>query len=157
MPIKKDLYPLGKPGKLKAKLDNRTLNFANFVSHEHLPLIPKAFSWSEKKKSRWGAMKNIRIHDCTCAAAGHLIQTWSMHTSGEVIVPTSCILEVYSAVSGYDPVTNKHDDGATMLDVLKYWRKNGVGGHKIKVFAAVSHKDKELVRQTIFLCGGLYA
>jgi hypothetical protein len=156
MPVKKELHPLGKPGKHKAKHDDRTINFANFVSKEHLPLIPKAFSWSERKKSRWGAMKNIKIHDCTCAAAGHFIQTWSMHTTGEVVVPTDHIVEAYSAVSGYDPVTNKNDDGAAMLDVLKYWRKNGVGGHKIKAFAAVDHKDKELVGQTIFLCGGLY-
>jgi hypothetical protein len=156
MPVKKDPHPLGKPGKHKAKHDDRTLNFANFVSHEHLPLIPKAFSWSEKKKSRWGAMKNINIHDCTCAAAGHLIQTWSMHTSGEVIVPTEDIIEAYSAVSGYDPETNKNDDGAAMLDVLKLWRKKGVGGHKIKVFASIDPKDRDLMGQTIFLCGGVY-
>jgi hypothetical protein len=156
MPQKKNPHPLGKPGKLKVKIDDRTIDFCNFVSREELALAPKAFSWSHRKRTKWGAMKNIHLHDCTCAAAGHLIQTWSMHTTGEVIIPDSDIVKDYAAVSGYNPETNENDDGALMLDVLKYWRKKGIGGYKIKFFAAVDHKDKTLVYQTMYLFGGLY-
>ena len=42
------------------------------------------------------------------------------------------------------------------LTVLNYWRKTGVAGHKILSFATVELKNREIIKQCIFLFGGLY-
>jgi hypothetical protein len=45
--------------------------------------------------------------------------------------------------------------GAVELDVLKYWRTEGIGRHKIGAFARVAVHDKALARTGAFLFGGL--
>ena len=42
-----------------------------------------------------------------------------------------------------------------MLDFLKYLRKHGVLGHKITAFGRVNFKNHKLVKQCIWLFGGL--
>lgn len=146
----------GKLGKHPVKIDRRTINYASFVNHDTLNETPKEYSWSKKKKSRWGAMKNIKIDDCTCAAAGHMIQSWTMNISKPQIISDNHILKAYSDISGYNIKTGENDSGATALDFLKYWRKNGIGGHKILAFASVDHKEAKHLMQAIYLFGGAF-
>jgi hypothetical protein len=42
------------------------------------------------------------------------------------------------------------------LDVLQYWQKSGVGGHKIGAYVAVEPGNHDHVRVGIYLFGGLY-
>lgn len=147
---------IGKLGKHPVKTDGRTLNLANYIKRERLPEIPPVINWIEKKRSRWGRMKNMHLHDCTCAAAGHMIQCWTMNTGNQVIVSDRQIVKAYIAITGYDPKTGANDKGATALDMLKYWRKNGVDGYKITAFASVNHRTKKAVKEAIFLFGGVY-
>ena len=42
------------------------------------------------------------------------------------------------------------------LDILTYWRKRGIGRHRIGAFARVPAYDHALVRTAAWLFGGLY-
>jgi hypothetical protein len=64
------------------------------------------------------------------------------------------VLRAFDAVKITDPRTG--EEGAVELDVLRYWRETGVGGHHIGAFAGVSLHDESLVRTGAYLFGGLY-
>ena len=101
-------------------------------------------------------MLNDTLGDCTCTAMGHEVQVATANHGHEVTVPDSAVLTAYEAVGGYVPGQPNTDQAANMLDVLKYWRATGVGGHKIAGFAQVNPLDWLEVRQGIAIFGGLY-
>ena len=62
----------------------------------------------------------------------------------------------YEAVSGYNPATGQNDNGARMQDVLSYWRKTGIAGHKILAFAQVDDTNVSLLDTALATFGALY-
>ena len=146
----------GKPGKLPAKTDPRALNFSTFFDSTKICDVPTELNWGIKKTTPWGMMNNWTLSDCTCAAAGHMIECWTANASKEHIIDDKAIMDIFIALSGYDPITGKNDNPIYLSDALKYWRKNGVGSHKIKAYATVNYKNHDLVRATIYLFGGVY-
>ncbi|MDE3213079.1 MAG: hypothetical protein KGM98_07575 [Bacteroidota bacterium] len=146
-----------KLGRLPAKNDPRTLHITGYLADHPDHFLPEKWYWGEKvPPNRWGIMYNQRIEDCTCAAAGHFVMTWSSSTGRLVRPKNEVILETYRALTGYDPKTRKNDTGATVIDLLKYWRKYYIDGHKIMAFARVDPKNHKQVRQTVYLFGGCY-
>ena len=101
-------------------------------------------------------MANDRLGDCTCAAAGHMIECWTANASKEKVPTDASIIAAYSAITGYDPHTGENDNGAVELDVLNYWRKRGIAGSQISAYAAVKPGNHDHVRQSVFLFGGCY-
>ena len=102
---------------------------------------------------------NDRIGDCTCVAAHQMVQTWSANTDTKDYRPVARdVILTYSRLTGYNRRTGEHDDGANMLDVLKWWRRHGLStGHMIDAFAAVDTDDvKESLPQAIYRFGGVY-
>lgn len=144
-----------KLGKLAPKHDPRTLHLANYLNPETLPKIPTQKDWSGKI-TEWGMMGNSTIGDCTCAAAGHMVMEWSANASTEVIPSDSDIIKAYSAVSGYDPRTGANDNGAVEINVLNYWRRHGIAGHKIAAYAACEPRNHSHVKAAVYLFGGCY-
>jgi len=144
-----------KLGKLAPKHDVRTLQLANYLDIGKLPPIPVQYDWG-KKVPVWGAMGNLTIGDCTCASAGHMVQTWTSNASIEITPSDDDIIAAYSAVSGYNPITGENDDGAVELDVLNYWRKTGVAGHKIDAYTACEPRNHAHVKAAVYLFGGCY-
>jgi hypothetical protein len=144
-----------KLGKLAPKHDPRTLHLANYLDTEKLPTIPKLFDWSGKV-AQWGMLANDRLGDCTCASAGHLIETWTANASTEIVPSDADIIAAYSAVSGYDPATGENDNGAVELDVLNYWRRTGIANHKIFAYAACEPRNHSHVKAAVYLFGGCY-
>ena len=140
-----------KLGKHAARHDPRTLKLLRYVRAQ-LPPPKPAVNWS-KRVSRWGVMKNNTLGDCTCAAAGHLIRLWTASTK---TVRDEDIIEAYRALSGYQPGKPATDRGAVELDVLKYWRKTGIGGHRILAFVAVEPGEIDQIKTSIELFGGCY-
>ena len=105
----------------------------------------------------WPMYGNDTIGDCTIATAGHEIQAWTSCAGAEVTIPESAVIEAYSAVSGYNPATGANDNGANVQDVLGYWRKTGVGGHKIAGFAELAGIDNlTLAKQCLQIFGTVY-
>lgn len=95
--------------------------------------------------------------DCTIAGGGHIIEAESAYGQGFTQkVTDSDVQTAYVAVSGYNPKTGANDNGAVMQDVLSYWRKTGIGGHKILAFAQVDHKNQAALRSAMNTFGSLY-
>jgi hypothetical protein len=143
-----------KLGKKPARHDPRTLQMANYLE---LPAIPAKQDWTQKATSNWGMMLNDQLGDCTCAAIGHIIQAWTSNAGPkEITVADQAILKAYEVVGGYQPGKPDTDRGAVELDVLRYWRKTGVDGHKIDAFVALEPKNHAHVQAAVDLFGGAY-
>jgi hypothetical protein len=138
-----------KLGKHPPKFDKRTLQFGKYIT-KALPPAPVSVDYSQAVSS-WPMMLNDTYGDCTCAAAGHMIEEWTANNGNEVIVPDPEILTAYKHFAGNNP-----DAGANMLDVLNYWRKTGIGGHKIAAFAALEPQNDMQARDAVDLFGNCY-
>jgi len=140
-----------KLGKHPAVFDTRTLRFGDYVKAE-LPTPPATTDYGDKVP-QWPMYANDRYGDCTCAAAGHMIQNWTANAGAEVSPPEAEVVKFYEHFVGTPP---PEDAGCNMLQVLKYWRKKGLGGHKVKGFASVEAKNLTEARDAVYLFGSLY-
>lgn len=144
-----------KLGKLQPKKDERTLKLSNYIKFEDLPDLPVEFHYSQNI-ANWGMMGNNTIGDCTIAAAGHSIMSWTDDNNDLFIPPTHQIIEAYSAISGYNPSTLANDNGATCIDALNYWRRKGVAGHKIGAYMSFDDKWSKEIQYALYLFGVVY-
>ncbi|MEO8886585.1 MAG: hypothetical protein ABI367_11020 [Mucilaginibacter sp.] len=149
-------HPLGQPKIDPNQADPRTLIFANYVDPATLHTVPMQMDFTTMVKKPWRRMGNWTLSDCTCAAAGHMIECWTANTTTEDIVLTREVITAFSALTGYDPETGKNDVGVNYLDALNYWRNTGIGDHKIRAYTKVDHKDYNMVRAAVYLFGGGY-
>lgn len=125
--------------------------------HVQVPeVIPDVVDWCSGVPY-WPVYMNTVIGDCTCAALGHAVQAWTAYGLGTmVVVPDDVVLGLYEAVSGYDPRTGANDNGAVEQKVLEYVQKNGIGGHRVRAFAQVNHKDLKAMKHALWRFGSLY-
>jgi hypothetical protein len=141
-------------GKLPVRTDVRTLSFGRYVDPGRLPPPPDAFDETAGVES-WPMYANDRIGDCTTAAAAHMIAAWTAAGRGHAIeLPERYVLDAFDHVKRMDPF--RGEEGAVELDVLRYWRKLGIGGHRIGAYARVAVHDEQLVQTAAWLFGGLY-
>jgi hypothetical protein len=138
-----------KLGKEPPKFDSRTLLFAKYLT-QGLGAPPASIDYSAPIKT-WPMYGNDQYGDCTCAAAGHMIQEWTANTGKELTLPDSAILDVYNYFVHGNP-----DAGIPMLDVLKYWRKAGFGNDKIHAFAQLEPSSTVQAQDAVFLFGSCY-
>lgn len=137
-------------GKNPKRVDKRTLQFGRYLLPS-LPPPPQAIDWTKAVTIPWGMMLNNLMGDCTCAAAGHLILTWTANANPPaVVVPDAAIQTAYSAVDG------GVDRGADMLTVLNYWKATGIGGNVVSSFMEVSPQSQVEVENAIAVFGGCY-
>lgn len=80
-------------GKKPAVFDSRTLRFGNYLTAK-LPPPPDAANWG-KNVASWPMYLNNKYGDCTCAAAGHMIETWTAATGKEKSPTDAQILKFY--------------------------------------------------------------
>jgi hypothetical protein len=141
-------------GKLPVRTDVRTLSLARYVDAANLPAPPDAFDETSGVVS-WPMYANDRIGDCTTAAAAHMIEAWTAAGRGRTVeLPEGAVLDAFEHVKLTDPFTG--EEGAIELDVLRYWRATGIGGHRIGAYARVAVHDRRLVQAAAWLFGGLY-
>ncbi len=143
-----------KLGKAPVKVDVRTLSLARYVDRAKLPAPPKLYDGTAHVPA-WPMYANDRLGDCTCAAAGHMIESWTAASHGKATeVPERSVVSAFERVKIVDPRTG--EEGAVELDVLTYWRKRGIGQHKIGAFVKVPVYDHSLVKTAAYTFGGLY-
>jgi hypothetical protein len=143
-----------KLGKLPVRTDVRTLALGRYVDRTELPAPPAQLDLTTHVPE-WPMYANDRVGDCTTAAAGHMIEVWSAEARGSAVeISDQAVLAAFEHLKVVDPGTG--EEGAVELDVLRYWRTTGIGGHTIGAFARVAVHDPELVRTAAFLFGGLY-
>jgi hypothetical protein len=143
-------------GKQPAKHDARTLQFEKYILASDLPACPAELSLENSVKSPWGMMDNDKIGDCTCASAGHMIMNWTANAGKENDPTEQQIVSAYSAITGYNPDTGANDNGAVVLDVLNFWKQNGIADDKIDAFVSLEPQNDQQVRESTFLFGGCY-
>jgi hypothetical protein len=141
-------YPLGKN---RPVIDDRTMRFATYVKPA-LPPPPAAVSYGAKVAS-WPMYYNDQYGDCTCAAAGHMIQNWTANASAEITVPPLSVLTFYEHFVGTPPPPDK---GCDMLSVLKYWRRAGIDSRKVLAFTSIDLQDQLQAQKACWLFGGIY-
>lgn len=145
-----------KLGKQAARHDPRTLLLAAYLTPV-LPTPPASFDLSAKVGASWGMMENDQLGDCTCAAAGHLLMEWTANADKKMFTPTDKqIVAAYSAITGYNPTTGAHDDGAVEVDVLNYWRQSGIAGHKIGAYMALEPANHSHIMDSVYIFEGCY-
>lgn len=133
-------------GKKPKREDKRTLQFKNYATAVTPPATVDFYS----KVTSWPMMGNDVHGDCTCAAAGHMIEEWTTYASAPVVLPDATILAFYNVVDG------GVDDGADMLTVLNTWRQQGIGGHKIDSFVELGTGSINEIQQAVYLFGNAY-
>lgn len=142
-------------GKGAPRHDSRTLKLADYVSPS-LPAAPATHDWTGRV-SGWGMYSNDTAGDCTIATSLNMVRCWSANGQlTQIALPDPLALEVYSTLSGYDPEDPTTDTGLIELDVLKYWKATGFGGHKISAFMSVNPQNLNEVRLAVWLFGGVY-
>lgn len=116
------------------------------------PIVDRA-----TKVSQWPMYLNDQLGDCTCATVGHEIEAWTAYASAEVSLADSDILALYEAVGGYVPGDPSTDNGCEIQDVLAYWQRTGVAGHKIAAYAALGDcTNLTLMKQCLQTFGTVY-
>ena len=140
-------------GKLAPKRNFRSLRLSNYL-HSTAPVIPSSEAWSHAFKA-WTMDANDQIGDCTVAAVAHMVSLWTAY-NGQMVKPTrNQVVQAYSDITGYDPATGANDNGAAITDVLNYWTRVGIAGHKIDGWVQVDNTNLQEVKQAVYLFGGL--
>jgi len=144
-----------KLGKKPPVHDPRTFQLADYIDNKALPPVPEKLIYAGNiPPDGWGMMANHNLHNCTCAAAGHLIMEWTDDNKHMVTLADQDIINLYIAITGYNPATGQNDTGADEKTTLNYWRNNGVAGHKILAYTALEPKNHYHVKQALYLFGG---
>lgn len=145
---------LGKEAK-KEDPHGRTLQLAKYLDASVLAPAPPQAHWSVGVKP-WGMALNDKIGDCVIAAQKHTVQCWTSAAGREVDLTDNDVLHTYEAITGYNPANPSSDQGTNILDAMNYWRRVGIGGHKIGAFAEVNWQNQALVQDAIYyFIGGL--
>jgi hypothetical protein len=148
-----------KLGRKPARRDARTLEFAKYINLAELPAVPTAIDLTAVVPS-WPMYDNNQLGDCTCAAAGHMVQAWSA-AIGSKTTPADSDVDLLYWETGDPPSTSGQaggatDDGRDELSVLNYWRQTGLGADKIGAYVAVDPSNLADLRAGIYLFGGVY-
>jgi hypothetical protein len=144
----------GKLGRLPHDPDRPALKLGPFLTGALSP-NPTAIDWLSSVKV-WPMYGNDRYGDCVWAEIGHHIEVVTTYGQGaNVTVSDAAILKGYSDVTGFDPADPSTDQGTVIADALSYWRKTGVGGHKILAYAKVDHANPAEVEAAINLFGAV--
>lgn len=138
-----------KLGALAPKRDVRTLQFAKYLDDAvALPTVPPNYDFT-KAVTSWPMYGNDHLGDCTCAAAGHMVQAWSAAVGSPKTLADADVEAAYWALGA-------QDTGRYEIDVLNYWRNTGIGGDRIAAYVQLDPKNAAHMRAAIYLFGGVY-
>lgn len=140
-------------GKKVVRHDSRTFKLSNYI---HVPslVLPDEVSWIMRPQV-WPMYLNDTLGDCVEAAQGHMIEQWDFYTANGKPLPTdSDILNAYESIGGYNPDDPTTDQGSDMLSALNFWRKVGVGGHKIIAYVSLANLNE--IKAAIYLFGNAF-
>lgn len=142
-------------GRLPAEPARPHLRFAKYAVG--LPVAPESADWLSLVAS-WQMLLNDSLGDCTFAGVGHKVAGDTRYGQGATTqITDQDALAGYEVVGGYRPGDPSTDQGCVMQDVLKYWQKTGIGGHKITAYAKVDISNLDELKQAIALFGQVYA
>jgi len=144
-------------GKKAAVKDERTLMFRRYVKPEH-PAPPESYSSLDRLRESLGTDDvaelfpmdgNDRYGCCVMAGAAHLITNFHGLVGRKEIMPEAEVIRIYLELTGGS------DEGLVVLTTLKYWKRHGIGNHKIEGFVGLEEHDHSDVKTSIWLFGGV--
>jgi len=147
-------------GKLAPSNDERTLNLANYLNLEILPVPPENVGYSDSVVVPWGILGNDKYGDCVLAGAAHETMLWNALGQHNVSFNESCVLSDYSAITGFDPRRPSTDQGTNVLDAAKYRQKIGIvdtqgNRHKVAAYMKIPAGNTNLHRVAVYLFGAV--
>jgi hypothetical protein len=151
-------------GKLPPKPHLKTLALSKYLTAEALPPPEEKRAWEYAvPDTTWAGsmLGNDAVGDCVIAAVLHFIMA-ARASAGKPIpaFTTQNALDLYSAVTGYDPSDPSTDQGTAWTDMLAYWQTTGVSvpgedePDKILAWAAFDFTDPTKLNQAIDIFGG---
>jgi hypothetical protein len=146
-------------GKLPAQPARPHLKFSA-VLQERLAAPPVTVDWQDDHIV-WPMYANDQWGCCVWAETGHAVNQATWYATDAEVEPTDKdILAAYAAVTGFKqnagpPGSNPTDQGTNMQDAMAYWRKTGVGGHRIVAYAALDVSNLTEIKQAIALFGSI--
>ncbi len=136
-------------GRKRSERDARTLRLARYLGPA-LPPPPREVNWAAGVTG-WPMYDNDRYGDCTCAAAGHMVEVWTAAAGRQRTPTAAAVLRMYEHFTPPGP-----ENGCSMLDVLRYWRATGLGKDRIGAFALLAPGSVKQARVSMALFGGCY-
>lgn len=136
-------------GRVPSVSDPRTIHLKNYVDVPTLP-VPPAHEMLESTPA-WPMLANDRFNCCTSAAAGHMIHHWTAANQRGIFLTDDDIIRAHAQLTG-----DRLMDRVSMLDALKFWRAQGIGGHQIHSFIAADKGNTQHLRCVIHLFGSGY-
>lgn len=136
------------------------LRLGDFLTNSSYPPPPASMDYLSNVAD-WPMYGNDQWGDCVWAMIAHVIEAVTCYGQGTTVeISDADVLKGYSDVTGFDPHAgppgaNPTDQGTVIQDALDYWRKTGVGGHKIVAFAQVDVKNPTELDAALAIFGHL--
>jgi hypothetical protein len=131
-------------------IDPRTLKLKNY--NQKLTTLVPVNSGLISAVSTWPMFLNDILSDCAEAAWAHMIEQWTQY-AGKFQLPTDAyVLDLYEAVTGYNPDNPASDQGTILIQLLNYLRKQGL----ITAYMAIDWTNRLELQQAIYYFGGAY-
>jgi len=99
----------------------------------------------------WPMLANNQFNCCTSAAAGHMVHHWTAANRQCVFLTDADIIRAHAQLTG-----DRLMDCVSMLDALKYWRRIGIGKHRVHSFVRAQEQKVDQLRGIIHLFGSAY-
>lgn len=136
-------------GRVKSVHDSRMLHLQSYLAVKALP-VPPVHQMLDSTLA-WPMLANDRFNCCTSAAAGHMVHHWTAANQHGVFLSDDDIVRAHAQLTGDHLM-----DSVSMLDALKFWRKAGIGEHRIHSYMSAGHAASDDLRAVIFLFGSAY-
>ena len=136
-------------GRVRSVHDARLLHLRSYMAVDSLP-VPPRHNMLDSTTS-WPMLANNIFNCCTSAAAGHMVHHWTEANQHGVFLTDQDIIRAHALLTG-DHLMNC----VSMLDALKFWRKTGIGDHRIHSYMSAGHAGPDDLRSVIFLFGSAY-
>jgi hypothetical protein len=156
-----------KLGKLPAR-NTPCVRLADYVTDFSVPVLPDGDFGHQSYVSNWQMLGNgpdpsnppqipQGVGDCAIAGPFHAEMLWNAVGGKHVNVNTACTLDMYSAITGWDPNNSANTDrGSNVDDVSNYWQKTGLTDadgkvHKIDAWCSLTPGSLEELKYAIYL------
>jgi hypothetical protein len=139
-------------GRAKSRHDPRTLLLRNYVEVAALPVPPVQEMLDTT--TAWPMLANDRFNCCTSASAGHMVHHWTAANQKGVFLTDDDVIRAHAALT-----TDRLMEPVSMLEALKYWRKSGIGAHRVHSFikaGEAGHADPADLRCVVHMFGSAY-
>lgn len=132
-------------GRLPSINDTRTLKLFDYMV-EALPTVPERVRWDEACMGQFSLGHNDIYGDCVTVTAANMINVADANES-HIINPIddNVIVEQAKVLDGLW--------GMTILERLKYWRKNPMFGSQIEAFVKGPKAREDILKFIIFTFG----